>query len=195
MLARNVTVEDIRRAEEAVNAAYRGNIRVDIGSSGGKRVPWVRFVLRANSSRGTGAKRSASGRRTVSACWHAHRYFMGRLFVLCPNARLTTALADYRGKDDFFASHPATADANVGNAFFHIPVAHLCECEGNDPLQTAMPMQDRWAAAVALRNMGNTEWDPDRMSPDAGPGMTLDELLGEADEQSERIDALLGEDN
>ena len=44
---------------------------------------------------------SGNGRRVAAVCWHGHRDFMVALFDECPAMRLKSALADYRGEQDF----------------------------------------------------------------------------------------------
>lgn len=73
------------------------------------------FTLRVRHSRGPGARRAPSGRRTVSATWEAHRLVMERLFAIWPNATLVTAKITYRGAADFIARHASTYNHEVGS--------------------------------------------------------------------------------
>lgn len=88
----------------------------------------VTFTLRVCDSKGKGAKRSGTGRRTVSACWHTHAAVMKEIFNRYPQARIVTALATYNGADDFASKFQETAYHNVGSMFAPCEIASCCEC-------------------------------------------------------------------
>lgn len=46
-----------------------------------------------------------------AVCWHGHRDFLRALFHLAPNATVKTAVAVYRGADNFEATYRATASS------------------------------------------------------------------------------------
>lgn len=122
-------VEQVRAIVKRVSEEkYGHNLVVDAGDLGTVRRPGTNFVLRVRLSKGPGARRSGSGRRTVAACWHAHRDVMMDIFAAAPDARLTSALADYRGAADFAASFPATGHHNVGSMMEPAAIANCCEC-------------------------------------------------------------------
>jgi len=50
-------------------------------------------------------------RRLPYVTWEGHREFMRLIFRDFPEARIKTALADYRGRDDFWTKHPETRTA------------------------------------------------------------------------------------
>jgi hypothetical protein len=64
---------------------------------------------------------SGNGRRVAAVCWHGHRDIMRDLFQLHPDARLKSALADYRGAQDFEEKHLDTQGStnhwNVGLSY------------------------------------------------------------------------------
>lgn len=194
-MIRGAVEDDVLAAVDVVRRWYNDNVSVEISGSGGTRVPWVRFRLRVDSSRGPGARRSSSGRRTVAACWHVHRDVFGIIFGRLPQARITTAMADYKGAQGFRDGFLPTFDANVGNAFQHVRFGALCECNGNDPVAETdagpvyLPIG---SGPTSARGLGATEYTPGSLGPDAATGMTLDELLGEADRQSAEVDEVLG---
>lgn len=112
MKVRGLDKPDVRRALESANRNYGGNLTFS-------RAPeqygnFVIFTLRVTDSSGPGAQRSESGRKTVSACWHAHRDLMNAIFWRAPDAILVTALARYEGALDFVEKFEATRDA-LGN--------------------------------------------------------------------------------
>lgn len=126
MYAWNVTRGQLEQALKTVNEQYDGNVCWN-------RSPELRgksqmFTIRVQTGHGKGAKRAASGRRTASACWHVHRDFMVALFDLAPNTRLKTALADYRGRDDFNAKFEGTGNRNAGSAMEPQELRTACDC-------------------------------------------------------------------
>ena len=92
---------------------YDGNVRVDITSERSPRN--VTFVLRCNSSRGPGARRTQQGRRSSFATWDVHREALSCLFDMDSGAVVRTALITYRGREDFKLNHAATRHYNVGS--------------------------------------------------------------------------------
>lgn len=50
-----------------------------------------RFTLGANSHK-PGSRYSVNGRRTPSACWHAHGQFFELLFELAPDAKVRSSM-------------------------------------------------------------------------------------------------------
>lgn len=128
MLAYGVTEEEIRDTVRLVSSTlYGGNVTVDIRGMRGRA---VRFGLRVKDSRGNGAHRSAFGRRTRSACWHAHADFFRSLFYLAPDARIKTAMADYRGADGFRRDYVFTGMQNVGSMVRPVQLRECCCCYG-----------------------------------------------------------------
>lgn len=83
--------------------------------SHGARVWSARFMLRVGDSHKEPARRSASGRRTNAATWEAHKLVMRELFKECPSVTIVSALATYRGKDDFERNHGETYWHNAGS--------------------------------------------------------------------------------
>ena len=127
MLAYGITETDLRNAAERASKLYDGNIIIDIRVTTGRA---IRFGLRVKSSKGDGAHRSASGRRTVSACWHAHAEFFRQLFEAFPDARVKSAMADYRGRTAFLSQYEFTGMRNIGSAHHPAQAREACECAG-----------------------------------------------------------------
>lgn len=90
---------------------------------------FVHFTLRVKDSKGPGARRSHSGRRLVSACWHAHRDVMVELFDFAPDALLVTAMARYEGREGFLREYPGTGSVNLGSAFEPMAYRDACDCD------------------------------------------------------------------
>jgi hypothetical protein len=113
---------------------YGGNVRIDTAVE--ERGKVIRFKLRAEQSgdgkRGgdcaPGARRSWSGTRTVSACWHAHRDILRALFQAHPQAVIVTAMARYEGLAGFEDTYPDTAHKNIGSMMEPAYMPALCDC-------------------------------------------------------------------
>lgn len=115
-------------ATERVSANhFDGNLRCDVTGtpSPTRNYSMVRFVIRANSSRGPGARRTCLGHRSVAATWEAHRLVMREIFDKCPDAILVTAMATYRGKADFEQNHGVTYDHNAGSMMHPVAFGEL----------------------------------------------------------------------
>lgn len=67
------------------------------------------------------------GRRLYAACWHAHRDVMRELFDTWPRATLISALATYRGAEDFDVSYRGTQQAYCDVDGWDQPL-HRCVC-------------------------------------------------------------------
>ena len=127
MLVWGLPKEAIVSAVQDVSLLYNGNVMF-------KRQPEtkgraVRFTLTVKNSRDIGARVSHTGRRVCAACWHVHRDILDNLFGYCPTCRVKTAIADYRGVDDFLLSFPATGNVNVGSRADPLYFKDACNCE------------------------------------------------------------------
>jgi hypothetical protein len=140
MIVWGVSPEEVTKIIRHISASdYDGNLIAD-GTpthTGTTERSGVHFKLRVSDSAGPGAKitvdrfgTSKKGyRRTVSACWHAHRDVMLMLFDWYPEARLKSAVADYRGAESFLKQFPGTGYANVGSLVFPVAFQDSCLCE------------------------------------------------------------------
>ena len=123
----NVSTDNLVRIVETVSDGhYDGNLIF-------KRAPErvgraVSFTLTVAKSTDKGGRRSNTGRRIAAACWHAHRDVMSAIFAIFPDARLKTAKADYRDKDDFEVKFESTGHDNIGSQFEPLTYCHACEC-------------------------------------------------------------------
>lgn len=138
MLIRNgPTVSELEAMVIVVSHAhYSDNLTIKaISDESTSRATVVRFTLRVRNSSGPGAHWSAgSGRRTVAACWHAHRDVLRRIFAHYPDARITTAFATYDGVSGFNRTFPGTYDHNAGSMMYPVCYGDLCLCEDNDDM-------------------------------------------------------------
>lgn len=75
------------------------------------RLRWAaRYRRKAQYPRRRNARNGETFYATVpgAVCWHGHRDFMRALFRRAPDARIQTALADYKGSEDFERKYLAT---------------------------------------------------------------------------------------
>lgn len=72
------------------------------------------------------------GRRVNAVCWHGHRDFMRAVFAIDPNTRFKTALADWRGQQDFEDRFAQTAYNNVGSMMYPMFAKDCCTCSHDD---------------------------------------------------------------
>jgi hypothetical protein len=99
----------------------------------------TRFTLKVRDSKEIGAHRSSSGRRTVSACWHAHRDVMHAIFYVDPSASLTSGLVRYEGLDSFLDRYLSTYHHNAGSMMSPVPYGSLCSCDADDRAVPTIP--------------------------------------------------------
>lgn len=127
------TESDIAFVVDAIGRQnYGGNLEIKSSRQVSRNV--VTFTIRATSSRGPGARCSWSGRRSIAACWHAHRDVMRALFTINPDGKLYTAMATYIGRQGFEDNFEATAGRNIGSRVSPAYMPDLCECEDNVPI-------------------------------------------------------------
>lgn len=116
----NATQEQLYSALQTVNENYNGNIqfrRLD-QQSANRRM----FTLRVEDSSGAGARRAASGRRTVSACWHVHGEFFEALLKQDENIFI-------RSNGRRIDKHGGNwEEINIGSEFMPVYMSTLCDC-------------------------------------------------------------------
>jgi len=123
-----ISVEEIETiVREVSTLLYDGNIIF-------KRAPECNgratsFTLTVKDSKERGSRRSADGRRIAAACWHANKDVITAVFKTNPNARIKSAVADYKGIQDFVTKFPQTGDQNMGSAANPLAYRDACNCE------------------------------------------------------------------
>jgi len=124
-----ITAAQLRTAIETTSAElYNNNLTFNrdpeqIGS-------WIHFTLKINDCHGPGAH-LGTRRRTVYACWHAHRDAIRAIFRATPDALLITKLARYEGSNGFKHEFPMTGTQNVGSLVQPRNRQDCCECNEN----------------------------------------------------------------
>ena len=121
-----VTAEEIREIVPTVSLMYDGNIVFKREPEKDGRA--VRFTLTVANSRDPGSRMSNTGRRIAACCWHGHRDIMLAVFAKNPDARVKTALADYKGMADFADKYPATGCTNIGSQANPLDIEDACNC-------------------------------------------------------------------
>lgn len=124
-----ITLADLTKAVEIANVTYDGNLKVhqDAHQVGVRKFTTIGRVT-CVKSRKPGSRMSWSGRHTPTTCWHAYRDVLRALFVINPEAVITTKMAQYRGIEGFEENYPRTADQNIGSLFAPAYMPELCDC-------------------------------------------------------------------
>jgi hypothetical protein len=128
---------------------YDGNVCPDYWRTGKLPTPLnqagTRYLARVvvKSSRGAGARRSASGRRMPVACWHVFRDVVRATLTAHPGVEFRTRLAHYTSVN-FETSYPATGQGNVGSMVDPVTLPELCDCPadhrvGDPPRGSILP--------------------------------------------------------
>jgi len=127
----------ITEALDATNVKFDNNIVFNRFDAVGSR---YEVTIKCISSRGKGAKRGTSGRRTTSACWHAWGTFFDELFRL--NPRIVVIAQGNR----ITATNGNWFDRDVGNGVLE---TELCDCEASQAIQNTEREVDDMIAATA----------------------------------------------
>lgn len=126
MEIRHLTAEQVQQALDTANESFSDNLKFGYApEQTGVKVIKVRCTLRVKDSKGEGARMSASGRRTVAATYDAHYAFMEAIMMINPQARISTAMEDYRGIGEFYAKAPRVANIKVGSQAWPVPFGDL----------------------------------------------------------------------
>lgn len=178
-----VSEEEIRAAAHATGLRIYQDWR-GLGISRDGRALRFRLRLDTDSRREDGSllyqrvSQSRGGRRVASVCWHGHRDFMARIFGTNPDARIKTALADYRGVADFIRTYATTYATMYGEGNgWNLSYGQACTCGAEidyaDPRDLCNPDDVRRGellraglpvrrAAVGDPMVGRVNSDPER---------------------------------
>lgn len=126
MLVRNCPIEALYAALEMVNLVFEGNITWNraperVGSG-------IRFTLRVKDSKKPGHRRSHSGRRHPSACWHVHGLFFSCLFheLVAPDA---VVISRWVENGRITRESGNWQDADIGSIMFPLQLSRACDCK------------------------------------------------------------------
>ncbi|MAH44877.1 hypothetical protein CMI37_03560 [Candidatus Pacearchaeota archaeon] len=115
MIIGNVTMSELESALYQTNTEFEGNVIWNRVESEGRR---FRVTLRVRDSKGSGARRSASGRRLVSACWHVH----GTFFDALPTEAVIRTAGRVKRPGDVWE------DWNIGSMMYPTMHSQACDC-------------------------------------------------------------------
>lgn len=111
-------------------------------------------------------RRSASPfsteRKIHAVCWHGHYEYLRRLFERFPNARVSTAFADYRGIRGFADNFEATGYRNIGAPVMPVSMREACYCHerGEDWRLTPIEFpEDDNSEELTCPECGEIVWD------------------------------------
>lgn len=123
------TIRDVSISRYDGNLILDGAIRSEgFGRDGSPRIR-VKLTVRDSSGPGhrVGNRRTSKGNRyrMRAACWHAYRDAIAALFDANPDARVKSALGDYRDRADFEARFAETGYRQIGPGEMY---KDACEC-------------------------------------------------------------------
>jgi hypothetical protein len=136
MIISRVSVEDLEAARDVASQVLGNELIFSEFHSYGPKRHGLR--LQVKDIDGPGARRHSymymlghaqKPGRSRFACTHAYGHLFVALFERCPEARVHTAMADYRGARDFLEKYPAVLDTNVGSMMFPLRYGDECTCE------------------------------------------------------------------
>ena len=187
MIIRQATKEQLEAAMLSASNAYSGNIRFKNGPDPvNQKGTAHRLTLTVNRSAAPGGRRSNTGRKIAAACWHVHREFMKALYLTAPNAVISSALATYRGEEDFENEFEATGDRNIGSAFQPQSMRTACECEENSDYRSMQA--DQKAYEDAQRRFAGVENALATYDPLEEAKRTMAELQAKVDSLQATVD-------
>ena len=119
MIIRKSSYDNITKALAITSKKYNNNLIFNRLEAKGKN-----FIatLKVRNSKEKGAKRGFSGRRTISACWHAHGDFLDNLINLSPEVDIVS-LGKHINIDG-----GNWVDWNAGSMMTPIYMSEMCEC-------------------------------------------------------------------
>lgn len=141
MYITHVPLADFERITTLIsNARYGGNVTTEWPTDlHGVRYPRIRVGLRTHvggvgkTDLAPGARYIGNGRhrrRFPKACWHVFRDVLTATFDEFPQSTCRTALATYRGRENFIATFPATYGGSIQDQpmFGLGGIGSACEC-------------------------------------------------------------------
>lgn len=119
----NTTRAQLDEALARINAKhYDGNVIYNHEPEA--RGNALQFTIRVRDSRAKGARTGHTGRRTTSACWHAHGNLFDAVLELAPDARIVT------GATSITRDGGNWEDRNIGSMIQPLYFSEACECSG-----------------------------------------------------------------
>lgn len=136
MIVTNATKEDLRKALDAVNKKYNDNIQFfgDNGyyeSDGLEQVGKTRISFRLETksyTHGGGYRRTFTGKRHRSACWHVHGDFFDALLDLNDKAVIRWAGLKIHQDQHGHGRFGNWQDWNIGSLAQPLYASQACDC-------------------------------------------------------------------
>jgi len=169
MIARNCSMEDLRKALESVNTRYQGNIKFKTLKPRGNRIS---FTLTVIDSKAPGHRRTPSGKRMPFACWHATGHFMDALFEIQPAAGVYSSgsLANPRFGHWITKDGGNWEDWGIGPVMNPVMVSQACDCNADAQAGVERlvqgPILFRKLSVAQIRKCPLLIFDPDHYKPD-----------------------------
>ena len=165
MIIRGVSLEDLEAARDVASQLLGNEIVFSQVRPYSPKVHGIR--LQVKDIDGPGARRHSCmyllghaerPRRSRFACAHTYGHLFAAIFERNPEARIHTAMADYKGVRDFLDKYPGVVDANVGSQMFPIRYGDECTCLSDEiPTDTIEPYL-WWCGEPELPSTANTPW-------------------------------------
>jgi hypothetical protein len=118
----NVSRDEIAKALELANEDFDGNLIFNRFETVNVKGTRHRVTIKTQSYDKPGYRRTHSGRRHPSACWHAWGTFIDRLFEIQPNAKVH-ANGSYQTADSWYWQ-----DRNIGSIMVPLYFSEACDC-------------------------------------------------------------------
>ena len=119
MIIRKSSYDNITKALAITSKKYNNNLIFNRLEAKGKNFI---VTLKVRNSKKEGARRSWSGRRLISACWHAHGDFIDNLIKLSPEVHIVS-LGKHINIDG-----GNWIDWNAGSMMNPVEMSELCDC-------------------------------------------------------------------
>ena len=119
----NITQKQLEKALELTNKDYDDNLMFNRLEALNQKGTTYRMTIRVKNSSGKGAKIGYTGRKTISACWHAHGDLFDNILKLSPEAKIRTAGLDI----DINGGN--WIDKNIGSIINPMYFSEACNCD------------------------------------------------------------------
>jgi hypothetical protein len=139
MIIKGVPLEDLEAARDVASQLLGNELVFSEHHIYGPKKHGLR--LQVGDIEGPGARRyshmyllghSDKPRRSRYACTHAYGHLFVAIFERCPEARIHTSKADYRGFRDFLDKYVDAVDSNVGSLYMPIRYGDECTCPSDE---------------------------------------------------------------
>lgn len=123
MIVKNVTPQELRQALSNIQNKYENNLdflkleNLDKG---------YRVRLKVKDSKGKGAGVGNTGRRKISACWHAYGYFFEALLNINDKTVIKTSKFTINKEGGNWQNY------NIGSVVYPLYASEACECYNSD---------------------------------------------------------------